>query len=155
MYSVDDFITAAPDARVAVVAVAVVLGLAIGPRLERRQHRRPTRVLAVDVDPFNRPIQDDSRALIPPPAVFDSLAPVPGHPTATSRRRFGRKVERKTSTMVDDSRADPVAFIISSNVKHRHLNKGQQAMAVALAYPEPEKGGRGKKKTVENLFHLF
>jgi hypothetical protein len=44
---------------------------------------------------------------------------------------------------------DPVAFILAQNVKRRHLNKGQQAMALAFAYPEPEKGGRGKKKTVE------
>jgi hypothetical protein len=26
-----------------------------------------------------------------------------------------------------------------------HLNKSQQAMAVAMIYPEPEVGGRGKK----------
>jgi ParB-like chromosome segregation protein Spo0J len=39
---------------------------------------------------------------------------------------------------------DPRAFILSVNVARRHLSKGQQAMAVALLYPEPEKGGRGK-----------
>ena len=27
--------------------------------------------------------------------------------------------------------------------------KGQQAMAHAMIYPEPEKGGRGKKTTIE------
>src|ERR1700674_2668677 len=37
--------------------------------------------------------------------------------------------------------ADPVAFIMSANVSRRHLNKGQQAMAVAFAYPEPDKPG--------------
>jgi hypothetical protein len=36
-------------------------------------------------------------------------------------------------------------LIVSQNVKRRQLNKGQAAMAVAFAYPEPEKGGRGKK----------
>jgi hypothetical protein len=36
--------------------------LAIGAWLERRQHRRPTRVLDRDVDPFDCPIQDVSRA---------------------------------------------------------------------------------------------
>ena len=34
----------------------------------------------------------------------------------------------------------------SANVHRRHLTKGQQAMATALAYPEAtNKGGRGKK----------
>ena len=37
------------------------------------------------------------------------------------------------------------AFVISANIRRRHLTKGQQAMAVAMVYPEPEKGGRGKK----------
>jgi hypothetical protein len=44
---------------------------------------------------------------------------------------------------------DPVAFIMSANVSRRHLNKGQQAMAVAFAYPDPDKPGRGKKGKAE------
>jgi hypothetical protein len=40
---------------------------------------------------------------------------------------------------------DPRAFIISNNISRRHLTKGQQAMAVALVYPDGGKGGRGKK----------
>jgi ParB-like chromosome segregation protein Spo0J len=39
---------------------------------------------------------------------------------------------------------DPVAFILSSNIARRHMKKSQQAMAVAMIYPEPQKGGRGK-----------
>jgi hypothetical protein len=39
-----------------------------------------------------------------------------------------------------------VGFILSQNVNRRHLSAGQRAMAVAVAYPEPEKGGRGKKR---------
>jgi ParB-like chromosome segregation protein Spo0J len=39
---------------------------------------------------------------------------------------------------------EPVAVIISKNLRRRHISKGQQAMAIAMAYPEPEKGGRGK-----------
>jgi hypothetical protein len=35
----------------------------------------------------------------------------------------------------------------------RDLTKGQQAMA--MMYPEPEKGGRGKKKTVDETSALF
>jgi hypothetical protein len=35
--------------------------------------------------------------------------------------------------------ADPVAFILAQNVRRRQLSKGQQAMAIAFAYPEPEK----------------
>jgi hypothetical protein len=40
---------------------------------------------------------------------------------------------------------DPRAFILSMNLKRRHISAGQQAMAHAMIYPEPEKGGRGKK----------
>ncbi len=40
---------------------------------------------------------------------------------------------------------DPKAFVISANIHRRHMTKGQRAMAVAKIYPEPEKGGRGKK----------
>jgi hypothetical protein len=32
------------------------------------------------------------------------------------------------------------------------MTKGQQAMAVAKIYPEPEKGGRGKKGSVSEEF---
>lgn len=41
---------------------------------------------------------------------------------------------------------DVRAFIASQNVNRRHLTKGQRAMALAMIYPEPEKGGRGHKK---------
>jgi hypothetical protein len=41
---------------------------------------------------------------------------------------------------------DPRALIASANLKHRHLTKGQLAMGYAFLYPDPEKGGRGKKK---------
>ena len=37
------------------------------------------------------------------------------------------------------------AYILSANVHRRHLTKGQQAMVTAMAYPDTEKGGRGKK----------
>jgi len=40
---------------------------------------------------------------------------------------------------------DPAAFIVSANLNRRNLTKGQQAMALAMIYPEPSKGGRGKK----------
>src|SRR4051812_49359088 len=39
---------------------------------------------------------------------------------------------------------DATAFIVSANLARRNLSKGQQAMALAMIYPEPEKGGRGK-----------
>ena len=35
--------------------------------------------------------------------------------------------------------SDPTAYVLSANVHRRHLTKGQQAMAIALAYPEAEK----------------
>jgi ParB-like chromosome segregation protein Spo0J len=42
---------------------------------------------------------------------------------------------------------DQEAFILSMNVARRHLTAGQRAMAVAMVYPEPGKGGRGKKNS--------
>jgi ParB-like chromosome segregation protein Spo0J len=50
---------------------------------------------------------------------------------------------------------DPRAYIIASNISRRHLTKGQQAMAMAMIYPAPEKGGRGKKKTMDETSTLF
>jgi hypothetical protein len=34
---------------------------------------------------------------------------------------------------------------MSANVARRHMTVGQRAMVWAMAYPDPEKGGRGKK----------
>jgi hypothetical protein len=41
---------------------------------------------------------------------------------------------------------DPVAYIMSANVERRHLNRGQIALAWALAYPEPAKRGGSKDR---------
>lgn len=41
-----------------------------------------------------------------------------------------------------DEGIDPIDFIVSANVEHRHLNKGQQAVALAMAYPEKHQGKR-------------
>lgn len=49
---------------------------------------------------------------------------------------------------------DQLAFILSTNVKRRHLNSGQRAMAVAMMYPKPEKGGRGKNSSVTEEFSV-
>jgi ParB-like chromosome segregation protein Spo0J len=46
---------------------------------------------------------------------------------------------------------DPAAFIVSVNLARRNLSKGQQAMALALIYPDGDKAGRGKKGTARNL----
>jgi hypothetical protein len=50
-------------------------------------------------------------------------------------------------------RHDARALIVSLNVARRNLKKGQQATALAMIYPEPEKGGRRKniaaRKAVE------
>jgi hypothetical protein len=39
---------------------------------------------------------------------------------------------------------DPKAFILSVNVKRRHMTAGQRAMAAAMIYPHPEHTYRGK-----------
>ncbi len=44
---------------------------------------------------------------------------------------------------------DPTDYVLSANIYRKHLNKGQGAMGVALLFPEPLKGGRGKKKGSE------
>jgi ParB-like nuclease domain len=44
---------------------------------------------------------------------------------------------------------DPRAYIIANNIFRRHLTKGQQAMAVAMVYPVPEKGGKGKRSRIQ------
>lgn len=54
------------------------------------------------------------------------------------------KLAEVEPTFVELNGADPVAYIISTNVQRRHMTKGQRAMAVAMIYPEGERGGRGK-----------
>jgi hypothetical protein len=49
---------------------------------------------------------------------------------------------------------DPTAYVVSENLRRRHMTKGQRAMATAMIYPEPEKGGRGKKR-VEKTSEVF
>jgi ParB-like nuclease domain len=44
---------------------------------------------------------------------------------------------------------DPRAFILAMNIKRRHMTKSQQVMAVAMMYPEPEKGGKGKRSRIQ------
>lgn len=46
---------------------------------------------------------------------------------------------------------DVEALVVSANVNRRHLSAGQRAMAVAMLYPDPGKGGRGKKSSTGNL----
>ena len=44
--------------------------------------------------------------------------------------------------------------MISANIHRRHMTKGQIAMAVAIIYPEPETGGRGKKSSKMEEFRV-
>jgi ParB-like nuclease domain len=39
---------------------------------------------------------------------------------------------------------DPLAYIASANLKRRNLTKGQQAMALAMLYPE-KRAGEGRR----------
>jgi ParB-like chromosome segregation protein Spo0J len=47
---------------------------------------------------------------------------------------------------------DPTAYILSANIHRRHMTKGQRAMAVAMIYPEAERGGRGQKAASSGRF---
>jgi ParB-like nuclease domain len=44
---------------------------------------------------------------------------------------------------------DPRAYIIGSNIARRHMSKGQQAMVVAMMYPEPSKTKRKGSGSLE------
>src|SRR6516165_3714670 len=44
---------------------------------------------------------------------------------------------------MDRSEGRALAYIVSANLNRRNLTKGQQAMALAMIYPEPARG-RGK-----------
>ena len=44
------------------------------------------------------------------------------------------------TTMLDGQ--DPIAYVVSTNIARRNLTKSQQAMLMAMIYPEGEKGGR-------------
>jgi len=41
--------------------------------------------------------------------------------------------------------SDIAAYIVSVNLARRHMTAGQRAMALAMVFPEPDKGGRGHK----------
>jgi hypothetical protein len=42
---------------------------------------------------------------------------------------------------------DPLALILSANIAQRRMSKGQQAMAVAMMYPQAKHGGDRKSKS--------
>ncbi len=51
--------------------------------------------------------------------------------------------------------SDPTAYILSANVHRRHLNKGQQAMITAMAYPSANRGGDRKSSSFNKLDSEF
>jgi predicted HicB family RNase H-like nuclease len=86
-------------------------------------------------------LADDIRAngLLNPITVDQEGVLIDGRNRLEACKRAG--VEPQTEIL---NGTDPVAYILAQNVKRRQLNKGQQAMAVAFAYPDSEHG-RGKK----------
>lgn len=91
----------------------------------------------------DRQVKTAIRVANVPAADFEKQVESANPPTVTKLAEQGKKPAPKP--VVDLKGRDPAAFIISENVNRRHLTKSQRAMAVARAYPEPEKGGRGKK----------
>lgn len=53
------------------------------------------------------------------------------------------KIAKVEPTFEQLNGRDPLAYIVSANLNRRNLTKGQQAMALAMIYPDPERG-RGK-----------
>jgi hypothetical protein len=60
--------------------------------------------------------------------------------SSTTSPKGDRNKGRRNYGVFEDS----TAFVNSRSIR-RDLSKGQQAMRVALLYPDPEKGGRGHK----------
>jgi hypothetical protein len=66
-----------------------------------------------------------------------------GHGTWEAAERALFADRRKTAQPVEIARSrDGAAFIVSANLARRNLNKSQQAMALAMIYPEPNKSGK-------------
>lgn len=65
------------------------------------------------------------------------------HKTATKYMRIARNTHR-SADLLEAPSIRAALELLSANVHRRHLTKGQQAMAVALAYPETQ---QGKKDT--------
>ena len=74
---------------------------------------------------------------------------LPG-PRAHQRARYVLRCARplKPATVLFEG-DDPRAYIIASNIARRHMSKGQQAMAVAMMYPEPAKTKRKRSGSLE------
>ncbi len=70
---------------------------------------------------------------------------------AVARASAALRCDRPASQFARINGADPRAFIVSCNVERRSLTAGQKAIATALIWPEPEKGGRGKKTNPVDL----
>lgn len=85
-----------------------------------------------------------ANGLVHPIVVKDGLL-IDGRNRREACRRAG-----VVPTIVELNGADPLAYIISTNIKRRHLNKGQQAMAVAMIYPEAAKLKRNGSGSVLN-----
>ena len=63
-------------------------------------------------------------------------------------RRLAAKKAKVQPTFVKHE-GEPIEYIIMANNFRRHSTKGQRAMMVAIAHPEPTKGGRGKKGRIK------
>ena len=71
-------------------------------------------------------------------------------PRAHQRARYVLRCARplKPATVLFEG-DDPRAYIIASNLPTGHMSKGQQAMAVAMMYPEPAKTKRKRSGSLE------
>jgi hypothetical protein len=123
---------------------------------QRRARSRMHKSLCISVGPMNPPARGCLRlelAVLCRRQAVQEIRRVYGFARvfkSLSLRNYVRSLGRNWSGLC---RLQVPAYFADSHTcpktdlpgSRRHLSKGQQAMAVAFAYPEPEKGGRGKK----------
>jgi hypothetical protein len=70
------------------------------------------------------------------------------HPLAALGRNRQRacQLAKVKPNYVELNGQDPAAYIVSANLARRNLSKGQQAMALAMIYPEPKRSATGQRR---------
>ena len=76
------------------------------------------------------------------------------HLLIDGRNRRAAAEQAEVQPTFVEHEGDPIAYILMANNSRRHMTKGQKAMMAAIAYPKPEKGGRGKNSSKIEGFNV-